>query len=197
MADYNTNKTRGTSGGSWKARNCPNMRTCWSFSWKAYDLRTGGDTKALLRRIAMCLALVIRTFLSILGIFRNSYGSILVSAIVGTILTILNFFFIGWCLAKIGEAEGQRRVFGKLVVSFGTQVYRLRARVDKNKQGRVHFDIFLYFCAAIHIVLLISAFVAWKGLGGAGLNGTWLAMWLLIFAVAWITTWAPEGESNV
>ncbi|KAJ4310186.1 hypothetical protein N0V84_011104 [Fusarium piperis] len=173
MADYNTNKT----SGSWKDRNCPNMRTCWSFSWQAYDLRMS-DKKALLRRVAMCLTLVIRTFLSILGIVRNSYGSLLVSVIVGTILTILNFFFIGWCLAKIGEAEGQRRVFGKLV-------------------GRLHFDIFLGFCAVIHIVLLLSAFIAWSGFGGAGLNGTWLAMWLLIFAVAWITTWAPEEDINV
>ncbi|KAL6360677.1 hypothetical protein LRP88_06384 [Fusarium phalaenopsidis] len=177
MADYNTNKTGGVGTGSWKDRNCPNMRTCWSFSWRAYDLRTS-DKKALLRRITMCLTLVIRTFLSILGIVRNSYGSVLVSVIVGTILTILNFFFIGWCLAKIGEAEGQRRVFGKLV-------------------GRLHFDIFLGFCAVIHIILLLSAFIAWRGFGGAGLNGTWLAMWLLIFAAAWITTWAPEGESNV
>jgi hypothetical protein len=122
MADYNTNKTGGAGTGSWKDRNCPNMRTCWSFSWRAYDLRTS-DKKALLRRIAMCLTLVIRTFLSILGIVRNSYGSVLVSVIVGTILTILNFFFIGWCLAKIGEAEGQRRVFGKLVVSLETSIW--------------------------------------------------------------------------
>ena len=101
---------------SWKDRNCPNMRICWSFSWEAYDLRTS-DRALFLRRLAMGSILVIRTFLSILSIFRQAWGGFLASVIVGVILTILNFFFIGWCLAKIGEAEDERRVFGKLVVS--------------------------------------------------------------------------------
>ncbi|KAM5353967.1 hypothetical protein ACJ41O_000617 [Fusarium nematophilum] len=165
------------SSGSWKERNCPNMRTCWSFSWNAYNPVTS-DKAAMVRRLSMCLTLFVRTFLSILGICRNAYGTVVVSVVVGVILTILNFFFIGWCLAKIGEAQGERRVFGKLV-------------------GRFAFDIFLGFCAIVHIGLLLASFMAWDSFGGAGLNGTWLAMWVLIFAVAWVATWAPEGESAV
>ncbi|KAF4971601.1 hypothetical protein FZEAL_9802 [Fusarium zealandicum] len=145
-----------------------NIRICCSFSWRAHSPTTSSKT-VLFRRISMILNLFFRAFLSIVGIFRHPYGTVLLSVIVGTILTILNFFFIGWCLGKTGEAEGQRRMFGKLVRS-------------------LHFDIFLYVCLVIHIIFFVYAFVAWDGLGGAGLSGTWLAMWLLVFTVAWIAT---------
>jgi predicted PurR-regulated permease PerM len=64
--------------------------------------------------------------------------------------------------------------------------------VDK-PQGRWHFDVFLLIMAIVHIIIFVSAFF-WKD--GGGVWGAWLAMWLLIFGAAWVTTWEPEPQSN-
>ncbi|KAM5354108.1 hypothetical protein ACJ41O_000758 [Fusarium nematophilum] len=159
------------SPASWKDRNCPSMRTCWSFSWQAYDLRTS-ESVVLIRRGAMCLTLVIRTTVSILDISPKP-----LLAIPQTILAIINFLFIAWCLASIGDAEGERRVLGKLV-------------------GRVHFDFFLYSGVMIYTVLLIDYRLG-DILGTKDLSGVWILMWLLTMAVAWVSTWPPEDESAV
>ena len=103
-------------GRSWKERNCPGMRTCWHFSWDAYNLKTS-DMAVLLRRICMWIVLVLRTFLSVLAIIGDAYGGRIVSMIVGIILAVIGFLFIAWCLATIGEAKGRRRVLGIMVVS--------------------------------------------------------------------------------
>ena len=92
------------------------MRTCWHFSWEAYNLKTS-DTAVLLRRICMWVVLILRTFLSILAIIVDAYGGRIVSMIVGIILAVIGFLFIAWCLATIGEAKGRRRVCGVMVVS--------------------------------------------------------------------------------
>ncbi|KAF4892275.1 hypothetical protein CGCF415_v013055 [Colletotrichum fructicola] len=160
------------ASGSFKDRNCPNMRGCWSFSWEAYSLKTS-DKQALLRRICMYIILGIRTALSILSIVRDIIAGRVVSWIIGIILAVLGFFFIAWCLAVIGQAEGRRKVFGIML-------------------GRLHFDIFLLVTAFIHAALLVGSFF---GLGSGGGYATWLIMWLLIFGVAWICTWPAEPES--
>lgn len=61
-------------------------------------------------------------------------------------------------------------------------------------QGRWHFDVFLLGMAIIHIGIFVGAFF-WNSTGGVG--GMWLAMWLLIFGAAWVTTWEPEPTSSV
>ena len=62
-------------------------------------------------------------------------------------------------------------------------------------QGRWHFDVFLLACAIIHVGLIVAYFFWWSPWG---LQLTWLAMWLAIFAVAWIAGWEPEyPASNV
>ncbi|KAI1642750.1 uncharacterized protein F4817DRAFT_352019 [Daldinia loculata] len=72
------------------------------------------------------------------------------------------------------EAEGTRRACGM-------------------NMGRLHFDIFLFASALIHIGSIIGFFT---GMGNLGYIVFWYGMWLLITAVAWISTWAPEQPSS-
>jgi hypothetical protein len=95
---------------------CPNMRTCWHFSWGAYSLKTS-DKAVLCRRLCMWLILGCRTSQSILNVIYSAYGGLIASLIVGSILGVIGFFFIAWCLATIGEAQGKRRVLRMMVVS--------------------------------------------------------------------------------
>ncbi|KAJ4295010.1 hypothetical protein N0V90_007018 [Kalmusia sp. IMI 367209] len=159
---------------SWKDRNCPGMRNCWSFSLHSFSLRTS-DKVVLARRICMLTVLGLRTAISIFDIVWSAVRAQIVGLIIAIILSIIGFFFIAWCLAKIGEAQGYRKVLGLRV-------------------GRWHFDAFLFVMAIIHVGIFIGAFF---GLNGGGLGGAWLAMWLLIFGAAWIATWEPEQQSNV
>ncbi|KAF2681812.1 hypothetical protein K458DRAFT_371751 [Lentithecium fluviatile CBS 122367] len=161
-------------GRSWKDRNCPGMRGFWEFSLNSYSLRTS-DKAVLARRICMIVVLGCRTAISVLGVIKNAFGMRIVSLILGIILGILGFLFVGWCLAQIGEAKGVRVVFGKRV-------------------GRWHFDVFLIAIGVLHVGILIAAFF---GMDGGELPATWLVLWLLIWAVAWVTTWEPEPQSAV
>ncbi|KAK7936669.1 uncharacterized protein PG986_015107 [Apiospora aurea] len=162
------------AGGSWKDRNCPNMRTCWAFSWQAYSLGTA-DKAQLCRRVCMWAILLVRTAMSILGIVRDALAAHFVSVIIYSILAVLGFFFIAWCLAMIGEVRGRRRVLGVMV-------------------GRWHFDVFLAVFGIIHVAVLLAAIFAGSRVG---LGVSWLVMWVAIFAVAWVATWPPEQDSQV
>ncbi|PSN71802.1 hypothetical protein BS50DRAFT_235928 [Corynespora cassiicola Philippines] len=160
---------------SWKDRNCPNMRSCWTISISSYSLKTS-DKAVLARRICMIAILAIRTAIAVLSIIGNAWGARVVSVIVGTILGVIGFFFIAWCLAKIGDAQGYRKVLGVRV-------------------GRWHFDVFLFGMAILHVMMFIGSFF---GFDGSELGASWIVLWLLIFAVAWIATWEPEApESQV
>ena len=46
----------------------------------------------------------------------------LVSIIVFSILGALGLWFIAWCLAVIGDATGERKVLGMLIVSLGFSI---------------------------------------------------------------------------
>ncbi|KAI4863433.1 hypothetical protein F4820DRAFT_427071 [Hypoxylon rubiginosum] len=154
---------------SWRERNCPGFRGCFDFSWEAYSLYTS-DPLALARRICMITTLGVRTALSILGFFFGAYGGSIAGLVFSSIFAVIGFFFVAWCLARIGEAQGTRKVFGI-------------------SMGRWHFDIFLFLSALMHVGFLLGYFT---GLGRIGLIVSWYGMWILIAAVAWITTWAPE-----
>ncbi|PVH96933.1 hypothetical protein DM02DRAFT_598400 [Periconia macrospinosa] len=169
-----TKDTTAAGGQSFKDRTCPNMRSCWTISYHSYSLRTS-DTRTKIRRACMIWILLCRLVISILSIVAHIWGGFLVSVIVGSILTVLGFFFIAWALAVIGDAEGRRKVFGVMI-------------------GRWHLDIFLYVVAALHVAMFIGFFFDFR----VGLGGTWLAMWLIIWGVAWVCTWpADEAESQV
>ncbi|KAI1372547.1 hypothetical protein F4677DRAFT_247507 [Hypoxylon crocopeplum] len=158
---------------TWRERNCPGFRGCWHFSWESYSLAT--DEKAVLaRRLCMITTLGVRTALSILGVFFRAYSGSIGGMVVGSILAVLGFLFVAWCLAHIGEATGTWKVFGINV-------------------GRWHLDIFLFASALIHIGIILGFFT---GMGNIGFLVSWYGMWILIFAVSWITTWTPEQPGS-
>jgi hypothetical protein len=101
---------------TWKDRNCPGMRGCWSFSLSSFSLATS-DTAVLARRICMIVVLGLRTAISIWDAVWSGIKVQIVGLIISCILGVLGFFFIAWCLARIGEATGYRKVLGARVVS--------------------------------------------------------------------------------
>ncbi|KAK5131530.1 hypothetical protein LTR08_000857 [Meristemomyces frigidus] len=154
---------------SFKERHCPNMRGCWSFSFAAFSLKTT-EKAQFARRVCMILTLAERTALSVLSIIHRGYGGLLTTVIIGSIVAVIGFFFIAWCLATIGEARGVRKVMS---------VYL----------GRWHFDAFLAAMAVVHTAILVGWFFGFRGIES---SVVWLVLWLLIFAAAWIASWSPE-----
>jgi hypothetical protein len=102
---------------TFKERNCPNMRTCWHFSFRSYDLRNCPDKATLFRRIAMIYTLFVRTGMSTLALVSAIRAMNIGSIVVYAILAVIGFWFIAWCLAVIGDAQGERRIMGKSIVS--------------------------------------------------------------------------------
>jgi hypothetical protein len=92
------------------------MRGCWSFSLSSFSLATS-DTAVLARRICMIVVLALRTAISVWDVVWSGIKVQIVGLIISCILGVLGFFFIAWCLARIGEATGYRRVLGARVVS--------------------------------------------------------------------------------
>ncbi|CAJ2503000.1 Uu.00g103940.m01.CDS01 [Anthostomella pinea] len=154
---------------SWKDRNCPGYSPFYKVNWAAYSLKTR-NKEVLARRGCMWTALAARTVIDASFVVRGAYGRNVAGWAVGALIVFIIFFFLAWCLAQIGEVQGERRVLGTLL-------------------GRRHFDFFLFGAALVPIASLIGFFT---GLGWRPMFITWHGMWLLIFAAAWITTWAPE-----
>jgi len=138
MSSYPGELPARPEGHSFKDRACPNARGCWSFSWSAFSLaRT--EPGVLLRRICMWIILVARTALSILSIIRAFAGGLIVWGIIDIILGVVVFFFIAWCLAVIGEAQGRRKVLGMTIVSLSSSslnLYFLLQRQGHEIQGK-------------------------------------------------------------
>jgi len=83
-----------------------------TFTLSAYNPITP-DKAVVARRVCMILILLLRTAISILSVVVAR----LVWFYLGSILAVIGFFFVAWCLAAIGEARGQRKVLGVHVVS--------------------------------------------------------------------------------
>lgn len=104
-------------------RYCPNLVAWWSFSWDAYSLAGVDDRIAYARRVCMWTVLVLRTLLGFLGFWRYAQNLDIAMMVMGPILSVVEFFWIAFCLAHIGQSEGKRRVLGIMVVSFGLPNY--------------------------------------------------------------------------
>lgn len=65
----------------------------------------------------MWVTLAVRTMTSVLGLVFSLYGGSIGGFVIGTVFTVLGFFFIAYCLAGIGNVQGTRRVLGISMVS--------------------------------------------------------------------------------
>ena len=102
----------------WIQRSCPNYRPCWPFSWESYRLDFEQHDKVLiLRRLSMWATLTARVIFNILSVRRALLSLFIGDFILRLIITLIDFFFIAQCLAKIGDAVGRRQVLGTMVVS--------------------------------------------------------------------------------
>ncbi|KAK8094890.1 hypothetical protein PG997_001575 [Apiospora hydei] len=189
-------------GVSWGERNCPNARFCWPFDWSSWTLDTGGDLPALVRRLCMWITLATRTALAVLALIFLFVGFEIGSFVVNIILDVLGFFFIAWCLARIGDAVGGEAGDGDFggkwpyspAFSFRLITELVSFLAHSGSRGRWHFDLFLLGSAIIHIIMIATVFV-YKS--RVGFLTSWYGMWILIFVVAWVAGWAPEGTSYV
>ena len=176
-----------------RSRYCPGMRSCWAFSFTSYNPFNRPTSTDTLRRICMILTLASRTLLDVLGLWNNIVGLRVLGIVISLILGLIGFFFMAFCLATIGDAEGETVVMRRNVVSIPSN---LLPSSDANfadvvfLQGRWHLDAFLLFCALFHVSLLISHFFGlWAGFLGFGFGTAWVIMWILIVVMAWISTW--------
>lgn len=116
---------------SWKSRAWPGLRNILA-SWK---IPFRGGLQVIPRRLCMWTILVIRVVISIFFIAFQTLGIHIVSAVVGVILLVMNFFFMLWCFAIIDRAEGFRNVLCLRVVSL-----ELRQVVQGGRKEGSHAD---------------------------------------------------------
>lgn len=75
-------------GQTWKSRNCPHARTCWSFSLSSYSLKDI-DNSALARRVCMIAILALRLAMSVLSTIAAVAVRKIASAVFYAILGVL------------------------------------------------------------------------------------------------------------
>ena len=70
----------------------------------------------------MIAILVIRVAESALSIWYSVVRMDIPAIVIYTVLGVLGAWFIAWCLALIGDAQGERRVFGTLIVTIANHL---------------------------------------------------------------------------
>ena len=96
----------------WKQR----MRGFWTFKLSSYSIIHTPDQAARMRHIAMVIILVLRTAMSALSILSVVIKWNIGGIVIYSLLAILTFWFTATCLAIIGDAEGDKRLKGFVVV---------------------------------------------------------------------------------
>jgi hypothetical protein len=149
----------------------------------------------------MVIILVLRTAMSVLSILSVVIKGNIGGIVLYSLLALLTFWFTATCLAIIGDAEGDKRIKGVVVVG---HIHFLHTNTDAFagpypfvpshanaylRQKRWHLDTFVGSCVLIHIGLIVAWFF---GLTGWGLELTSIGMWLAILAVAWVAGWQPD-----
>ena len=168
---------------SWKQRNCPNMRVCWHVSLSSYDPRNCPDKRTLWRRIAMILILFARTAMSVLTVISAVRRFNVLAIIIYAILAVLGFWFVTWCLAIIGDAVGERKVFGKLIVSLNWQPLLCWPIPDSKHTSRRAEHTLMASCTALLPFISLSLFsgCSFTGSGRVSLGWRWVcsfSLWL-------------------
>jgi hypothetical protein len=102
------------SGAPWRQR----MRGFWTFSLSSYSIIHTPDGAARVRHIAMVIILVLRTAMSALSVLSVVIKWNIAGIVIYSLLAVLTFWFTATCLAIIGDAEGDKRVKGFVVVGY-------------------------------------------------------------------------------
>ena len=102
-----------------KDRYCPGMRSCWDLDLRPFDPR-GRDTEDYRRRICMCIVLGSIVFFDFVSLTSALFKVHIAGFIIGLLIDIIGLFFIMGCLIRIGDAEGERTVVGKRIVSLAS-----------------------------------------------------------------------------
>jgi hypothetical protein len=126
-----------------KSRYCPGMRSCWSFNFGSYSPLNRPTNADTLRRVCMILTLASRTLLDVLALYENIMDMKVLGALISLVLGLISFFFVGCCLARIGDAEGERMVMRWDVVritdafmhEYGVRSYRREKTKVTNSTG--------------------------------------------------------------
>jgi hypothetical protein len=92
----------------------------WTFSLSSYDIIHTHDGQMRMRHIAMITILLLRTAMSALSILSAIIKKNVTGIIVYSLLALLSFWLTATCLAIIGDAAGDRRVTGLIIVSWRT-----------------------------------------------------------------------------
>ena len=123
-----------------------------------------------MRHIAMVIILILRTAMSVLSILSVVIKGSIRGIVLYSLLALLTFWFTATCLAIIGDAEGDKRIKGVVVVGY---IYFLHINTGAFAgpypcvlshanpylcQKRWHLDAFLGSCVLIHIGLIIAWF---------------------------------------
>ncbi|KAK5167461.1 uncharacterized protein LTR77_007160 [Saxophila tyrrhenica] len=159
-------------------RNCPGMTSIWPFSISSFSPLGRFSWGDVLRRIGMILILCERTGLEAYFLIILLHSKSGLAFIIWLAMDIVAFVFLAWCLSVIGDAQGDKIVFG--------------ARVS-----RFHFDAFLLFAALVHLLLVMSFGILVYGLGGGTFSAIWMGMWLLFIGVAWVARWEEAGPVSL
>lgn len=71
----------------------------------------------------MIVILGLRVAMSALSIWSAVISESIAGIVIYSVLAVLGTWFIAWCLVQIGDATGERRVFGKLIVSTALKLF--------------------------------------------------------------------------
>lgn len=121
-----------TQARTFRDRYCPGMTRLWYLNPAKFDPRNRARDDAI-RRYCMIVTFLGHTALDIIALFKLVIGFNIIGFIVSAIMSVIFFGFLCWALPTIGDAEGERVVLGKNVVS-AIQSARQRQHVD-NRLG--------------------------------------------------------------
>jgi len=94
------------------------MRSFWTFSLSSYSIIHTPDGAARMRHIAMVTILLLRTGMSALSILSAVIKGNIANIVIYSLLAVLGLWFTATCLAIIGDAKGDNRVKGIIVVGY-------------------------------------------------------------------------------
>ena len=109
-----TAATAAAPAAPWRQR----MRRFFTFSLSSYSIIHTPDGAARIRHIAMVTILLLRTAMSALSILSVVIKGNIAGIVIYSLLAVLTFWFTATCLAIIGDAEGDKRVKGFVVVGY-------------------------------------------------------------------------------